>query len=289
MKLAILFPIILNVYMTSGQNINIGCIYGNFQLRYTCMITIFNPDGFNNFTHISGQHLPGMTDTTVEPIFGERGSVTLNFPSAICEIFRNLRVIDLSNAEIQIIDEESFSNCWNLRQLFLNDNKISRLYERSFSQNIYLEILSFINNEIEDVPEKIFENQQQLIYIALPNNLVSDFADDTFKPLSSLQTLLIDSNLISKLKHNWFETLVNLRILVISGNPIDELPEHIFNPLTSLTNFLATNMNLTIFSSESFGNHRSLNWVHLQNNQITAFDEQFIDNTGVSVLNMTKM
>ncbi|CAG9801207.1 unnamed protein product [Chironomus riparius] len=62
-----------------------------------------------------------------------------------------------------------------------------------------------------------------------------------------------------------FSTLVNLELLYLSNN------------------------NLTIIHSDSFGIHKKLNDVLLDNNKIYAIDEKFFDNTAVETADMIDM
>lgn len=228
-----------------------------------------------------------MSNSNVMRIYGISRSATANIPSIICQTFTNVERIELTNARVERIGENSFNDCKNLSHLNLNDNIISSLHEKSFSENSNLWELQISNNLITDIPEDFFANQRRLNFLLMHNNLISDFSDDTFKTLTNLRELRIDFNQLSRLKHSWFLTLGNLQTLGISGNPIDELPTNILSQLRNLIIFFAGSMNLKVISSESFGLMPNLQVLHFQGNQINAFDEEVIDNTKVIALNMT--
>lgn len=223
-----------------GQDEMIQCRYYNQSSNvYTCDLTIYNPNGLNNFTVINGTHMTGKSNALVNRIYRDQIFVTPIVPSIICKQFTNLEGIYFYLAKIHKLDKYSFSDCKNLFYLYL------------------------YNNEITQIGEYTFSNCQNLIFVRLYNNKINQFAEKSFDGASKVQYLRLDNN------------------------PIQNFPKNIFKPLTSLIQLEAYSTNLTVLHSDSFGVHLKLTHLHLQKNQIDAFDERIIDKTAVNLIDMT--
>lgn len=292
MKAAMTLLVLLALSIASvvGQSPSIKCDYGfTSSNQYTCTMAIYNPSGLNNFSEINGTHVTGMTSSDVQRIFLDgMPRNTLNFPSIICQTFKNAFTIDFVAAGIERLDADSFSNCTQLLMLILLANRINRIDENVFINNHDLRHLEFRENRITELPENLFASQQRLTFLSLYGNNVSDFHDNTFKPLKNLEHLNLASTRVTKLKHSWFEPLENLREIYIFNNQIEEFPEGIFASLKNLWIISAFSMNLTVIHSDSFGHLPRFSHIILNNNNIYAFDERFVDNTVLSNLIMER-
>ena len=253
--------------------------------RYSCHLTINNPNGLNNFQKIDGEHLPGYSDSDVEWIHGVSGSNTANFPSIICQKFRNIGAMSLWSIGIQRIDDYSFVDCAILRYLDFLGNPISIVSERAFSRNLDLWQVFFRNNFLTTLPENIFEHNN-FTRIWLSNNLITDLPTNIFSLQKDLNELTIGNNPIENLKVEWFENLENLEYLGIHNTFISSMPTNIFSRLRNLYYINLDNNRLKTIHADSFGLMPRLLHVYFEYNQIDAIDENFIDNAAVYFLYM---
>jgi len=253
---------------------------------YTCVLTIQNPNGLNNFTGISGTHLTGKSNRDVQCITRSSGSNTTNIPSIICEKFKYVTRIYLQSIGIQIVDEYSFKSCKNLLYLSLAGNKITKFDEKSFSEKLELQTLHLNNNQLTTLPANVFANQQKLKELWLYGNRITDLPENIFHSLTNLTILDMDNNQIKNLSSEWFKNLQTLIFLYLNSNQIEELPKNVFSPLEKTTLITLRMNELKVIHSDSFGISPNLTDVYFENNQINAIDERFIDNIGLHWLDM---
>lgn len=264
------------------------CNYRNdINSAYTCDLTIKNPNGWNNFSEISGAHMIGQNNDDTLHIYRFAGSNTPNVPSIICKTFQYATLINLQQTEMKFIDKDSFKGCSKVSTLNLKDNKITKIDESSFVTNFELEILFLQNNQLTTLPENIFMNQQNLISLHLYGNEINDLPENIFNSLTNLEELDIGHNQIQNLKVKWFENLYELNLLLLDTNHIEELPKNIFSSLKALEIIWINNNRLKVIHADSIGFLTNLTDVYLSNNEINAINEEFIANTGVQRLDMS--
>lgn len=263
-----------------GQTGSISCTYSNSG-NYTCALAINNPNGFNNFSYINGTHLTGLNDDNVLHV-RTTSTISTNVPSIICEKFKSLQSISLNRLQINKIDEYSFKECQNILYISLSFNKISVVDEKAFNNNLILRELWLYNNLIANLSVNVFLNLHNLKHLRININNITDLPANIFKPLKTLDSIAINKNKISKLRMEWFEDMKILRALWIGENFIEKFQKNIFAPLKNLLWFYSETNKLSVIQADSFGTHPNLKIISFANNQITAIDEQFIDNTGVT-------
>jgi len=147
-------------------------------------------------------------------------------------------------------------------------------------------IIELGSTSVKSIDENSFRNCIQLEFLHLFINTISEIEENSFLQNSKLINLSFQINQIKELPANIFKSLINLNQFTVSTNQISNLSPKLFEPLQKLTNLLLDSNNLTIIHSDSFGVLPLLKQVHLQNNKINAIDEKFIDNTGVTYLDM---
>ncbi|XP_070489905.1 leucine-rich repeat-containing protein 15-like [Chironomus tepperi] len=249
-------------YLEMGdQSTTIDCTYAVTEYGYTCRASIYNPDGFNNFTTISGAHLSGYDDSNVQAIVGLR-TVTTNIPKIFCDKFTNVETIFYIQLGIRSVGPESFWNCSRLLDL-----------------NIWI-------NQIEAIDFFTFLYSPQLRRLDMRQNRIANFSRILLWPLSELKTLILEQNDLTTLNPDWFLRHWNLTYLNLQYNRIAELPRGVFGNMTALEQLIINNNRLTVIHSNSFGSHPVLTNTSFANNQINAIDERFIDNTGITNIDM---
>lgn len=288
MKAELIVSVLIFIIRNQGSYSQaLSCNYhNNSGFGYICELTIYNPNGFNNFTEINGTHLTGMTDSNVRFISSTWESDSINIPSIICEIFKNVTRIELISMGIKKIDEYSFKSCRNLIFLNLKENWISTIDEKSFSENTVLQTLYLLHNQLTSLPENLFSNQQNLQILWFDNNQISNPPKNVFDPLINLLELDWRRNQVKNITIEWFVKLENLKRLLLYSNEIEELPMNSFSSLKNL-NFLGLDSNnIKIIHADSFGILPKLKGISFNDNLINAVDEKFIDNTGITYIYM---
>ena len=257
-----IFPLIFILLVKSivGQN-SISCVYTETVNGYTCQATIYNQNGLDSFTSISGYHNVGKGDADVRSIVSS-GPTSPNIPRIFCDKFENVESIYFLLFNIQRIDTDSLRNCKNLTTLDLHMNQITNIDQLAFVGTLNLTRLDLHQNKIATLPS--------IVFWALRN----------------LNTLNLEGNQLATLDTNWFYMLPSLRYLHMQNNQIEELPDGMFEHLTNLFHVNLDNNKLQIIHADSFGRLPTLTIASFQNNQIDAIDERFVDSTGVTGLDL---
>lgn len=194
-----IFLFLLFLVINSQRSIcqEVHCFYSNDNsFGYSCRLRIQNPNGFNNFTVITGIHLSGMRNEDVRYITRSSGSTT-NIPSIICETFQKVERIEMHFFEIKLISDNSFENCKELNFLDFLTNNISIIDENSFIRNTKLEFLSFQLNQINELPSKLFEPMNKLEILGLISNNLTVIHSDSFGVLPILRIVYLQNNQVN--------------------------------------------------------------------------------------------
>ena len=135
MKFVIILLFVIKLNTIYSQNGAIRCNYFMSEHGYACNLHINNPNGWNNFTEITGVHMTNMGNADVRNIVRLSSSSTTNIPSIICDTFPFTTRMDLRVIRIERIDEYSFKSCKNLSYLEFFSNRIAHIDEFAFSTN----------------------------------------------------------------------------------------------------------------------------------------------------------
>lgn len=305
MKISIIYLVVLINYLqrsVTSQSVANCEYYNNKDNGYTCKLSVRE---YESLTHISGQHLREKSDDDIRRVIPVEGSILRNYPSFICEQFKNVERLRLSHTFIETIDETSFKKCEKLNDLNLQANKISELKENVFVENRKLTYLSVAANSLRSIPKKVFVSQLQLAELDLSGNVIEMLPDgvfDTlenlneldmqknklttlppgiFRNLKNLEILDLGRNQLTVLNTKWFESTTALTDLYMNRNKILELPPNVFTHLTKLEHLWIQDNKLTTIHSHSFSSHPQLDSFLFTNNKVRAIDEKIIDNTSV--------
>lgn len=293
-------------YMTSAQLLY--CTFRNdYFYGYTCDIHITNPSGNYSFSRILGTHWNNKTNEDVKYIRRTDDSNTTNVPYIICETFQNatrfdmyamrltklnenafwecksLQYLDLSNNQIVEILPSHFESLVNLEILILSYNNISKIDAKAFSSLTNLKTLRLNNNKIIKISE-IFEPLENLTNLYSYNNQIEEVSPKIFSALVNLEVLDLSNNNILKIYEDSFESQKKLKEIYLYSNQIEELPRNFLNSSKQLIRIYLNHNKLKIV--HSFGLLPKLVTVLLNNNQIDAFDQDLIDDSSVTILDM---
>jgi Leucine-rich repeat (LRR) protein len=197
----------------------------------------------------------------------------------------------------------TFSNSPNLGVAILPFNNIrsisSTAFEGSRLVNLDLEF-----NELNQIDYAWFTPIQETIRVfRINNNRLNNLNIDSFIRLWNLRELYLNNNPLGSLRYRIFEPMVNLEILQLAGcglteldpnywqrnpmivnleldnNNLRDLPVGVFNN-TRLVHLGLTGNQLSAIDIMSFGSSlNTLRSLHIDRNNIQAFDETLIDNS----------
>lgn len=239
-----------------AQEPSLSCHYWNWSGGYFCQLEINNPDGYNNFTEIGGNHLEGFSNADVNEIRRAHTSSTANIPRIICDTFPNIQFFSLINYGITGIDDSAFSGCSSITDLVLHSNRI------------------------DSISENAFVNLGQLVLLNLRSNpQLVEIDDNVFRGLESLRDLDLANCGISELNSNVFQGLTNLNRLQLDFNDIEDVPEGAFASIHNLRYLHMWNNRLRTLRRDSFGTLTELRTLNLQGNFVNALDRAIIDDT----------
>ena len=274
-----IFIIFLVISSTIGQEIN--CEYEdtsdfgdeNNKKTFTCRLRINNPNGFDDFERMPGNH-----DDDVNAIEKSVGLTSI-IPSILCKQFKNLEILSLAEKEIEIVNRKALENCRNLGAIYLSSNKIREIHRDAFEGPRGLRFLDLEQNHLEIIPDGIFRGLPSLEWLSLSNNPFHELPEDIFKSLSSLQYLYLSNCDILDIKLGWFASTPRILYLDMSNNKIDELPPAVFGSLTELRHLIMSNNQLTVLDLNAFGTAslKNLKSLTFNGNLIEAVDPDIFD------------
>lgn len=227
MNLKIAFILLLFTVIQS-HSASISCKYFNLGgSGYNCELSISNPGGFNNFTGISGDHIFGFSDQDVVFVNATFGT-SANIPSIICEKFRNLQRIRVSDIGVNRIDD-SLRSCRNLRTLSLWLKNVTKIHQDALLMNSQLLQLGISGIRISRLPENFFRSQIFLRSLELSSTDIEELQPGLFAPLRNLVSLLIFRGRLTTIRSESFGLLPNLKTLWFGDNQINAIDEKFVN------------------------------------------------------------
>jgi len=279
MKLFFILSSLLSV--TVAQTIS--CRYVNYGSVYGCELTISNPNNFNSFTQITGNHLSGYSNARVGHL-ARVGGITSNTPRIICDTFPNLVQVDLHNTGMLEVDDNAFRGCSLITQLDLWENRISSISVNAFATLRNVQFLNLEKNALSTLPANVFANQQNLQMLYLSQNLFADFPVGIFRPLGNILNLGLGFSNLVEINTQWFGNNTRLVDLHVGGNRIRLTPQS-FVGLDSLRYLNLGNNGLTTIPAGTFANLRNLRDLDIYYNAFTELvADQFTGLTNLAYL-----
>jgi len=246
------------------------------EYRCDCLFISFK-QSFRNSTELSTPHLPNKTDDDVVSIKIKHGSIFQEFPSMICDKFKNLKFIFMSRVLIGLISERTFEKCTNLEQLIFYVVYGDDVNEKIFKNNAKLSSVKVMSASLKTISKNVFAAVNQTL-IDLNLHIISDsfkFPPEFANSLIKLRTLELQIRNLVELPQNFFENLENLENLQLINCNIQDLPRSIFKPLKNLQTLDLSTNKLTTIHADSFGSHPHLMVADFSGNHIVSFDPEF--------------
>lgn len=232
--LAIILSMICAAY---GQNEFLSCTYQiDETYGYTCVLSIRNLNGVNNFTEILGTHLGNYSDIDVTRVFSHANrSITTNIPSIICRTFYKTKFLFLRELGIEVVGINALSGCENLVELQIINNFINDLPEGIFKGFSALKLLNLGSNRINQLRPQWFASMRNLQDLRLGSNNIRELPPNVFVPLRSVERIELQNNLIRAIHSDSFGVLIKFSTLTIQNNSVQAIDER-FIDNTDITN-----------------------------------------------------
>lgn len=106
--------------------------------NYVCDVTDVTFLTFRDKFTFTGNHLEGMSNSDVT-VLRIRGGNISRIPPSIFTIFSGLDSLSINNAQLSVIDVNTFEQCGIVRLMDLSGNRIRRLTQRSFENCFHIE------------------------------------------------------------------------------------------------------------------------------------------------------
>jgi Leucine-rich repeat (LRR) protein len=225
---------------------------------------------------------------------------------------RHIKILDLSNNKMAVIEEDAMTVLENLIFLYLGSNEIVSLNQDVFRINRRLEFLKLDKNildlpvnrpfldipslksldmsscNIKSLPEKTFVSLPSLEELRLVHNRIKNLDPKVFVPLKSLKSLYLSGNLLRTLQKDMFVMMKELVILDLSNNKLQVLHPQVFTFLGNVDLLeLSSNM-LETLEVGVFTPLTSLKRLHLHKNMLNNLNGMhFSELNHVAVLDIS--
>lgn len=220
---------------------NISCNYAIVSSRYTCNMIVNNPNGFDGFPHISGEHLEGRSNNDVIDIKVTSGTSPI-IPQIICQQFQALRrfVIGDSQIGVRTISENSFKDCPWLDVITVV-SPVTTIHLNAFQNNLRLVNIQFNSIQMATLPSKLLRTNSISAFHCISCLWLSDLPLNFFGQNSRMSVISTMGTNFRILRPEWHQNLPNLWIAWYTDNFVTELPRNLFNSPDLLSiNFTST-------------------------------------------------
>lgn len=213
--------------LTYSQNEVVSCNYlVDEEFGYTCVMSIRNLNGVNNFTEILGTHVVNHSDEKVMRVFSHANrSITTNVPSIICATFNNSKRLHLRDLGIRILDEHALRGCERLVELEMPNNNITNLPANVFKDFTEMRFINFASNQITQLRPELFTSMINLEVLRLNTNFISELPRGIFIPVRNLQSLELNNNRLRAIHSDSFGVLPKFHLLLVASNFIQAIDE----------------------------------------------------------------
>ena len=194
----------------------------------------FNFNLFDNLcNHLEYIHIScsNFEDIFIEELFYGRNFPYLTTLYIVCSLeniilekksfagtLQKLKIYNSNN--LQIVDNDLFSNFIELQELDLSYNCIEFIDKYLFSNLINLKKLDLVGNQIKSIEENSFSNLHNLEYLDLSHNRLRSLSAKSFAGLDNLKELNLCCNKLVKFDVDIFDNIGKFVKIYLNGNPI---------------------------------------------------------------------
>ncbi|KAL7015051.1 hypothetical protein ACKWTF_016263 [Chironomus riparius] len=243
--------------------------------EYSCEMDITNPFG-NDFSTVSGEHLADREDSDVISVIAMFQS-TRNIPPVICRQFTALRDLVAMSSFVEVLSQQSFSECRALERLDLSYNEIATVDDNTFVNSPLLRELNLANNRITRLNSNSFAGTRIRV-LTLSNNRLFEFSPEWDRPIeNTLEELDLYRNYIQQIESTTFSNLRALRNLDLNNNFIIGIADNAFSNLTTLTRLTLAGCNIRQLNPAWFAGLSNLIHLSIASNELTNFPVNIFD------------
>ncbi|XP_011668842.2 insulin-like growth factor-binding protein complex acid labile subunit [Strongylocentrotus purpuratus] len=184
----------------------------------------------------------------------------------------DITVLDLTQNQLNKLDNTSFTSLPHLRYLYLQSNNMSTIESGAFQSLPELYLISLLNNNFTSLPTNIFSKNQKLQIVDLTANQFVSFPGNALDSVSSLTQLRFDENFLSRLNFTGWRSR-NMTSFVLNDNRFSSFHEDDFLPLkeTRIDQISFTKNNLTSLQNGLFQHLEGVREMSLTSNHIHNF------------------
>ncbi|XP_055309419.1 protein artichoke-like, partial [Sitodiplosis mosellana] len=196
-------------------------------------------------------------------------------PDTLFERFRNVRVFDLSNLGLELLNTNGFDQ---LTELYVSQNELAKIPADTFAgANKLIEVdLSF--NKIIELNENAFVIENKVETLNLAHNDMQVIPVNTFHRLIKLKRLLFSHNQIEAIPSLLFLRSEHLIEIDFSFNKIGEIDEFAFDGDFHLEKMNLSHNQLHSLTPEVMASHINLKKFDVSFNQITVLNPESLKN-----------
>ncbi|KAK6631872.1 hypothetical protein RUM43_013938 [Polyplax serrata] len=187
----------------------------------------------------------------------------------------SLRVLNVSNNNLESLPEGLFVSCRELREVYLQNNKLTELSSGIFHRLEQLLVLDLSGNKLTSnhIDDGTFLGLIRLIVLNLSHNSLSRIGAKTFKDLFFLQILDLRNNSLQHVEENAFLPLYNLHTLNLAENRLHNIDSHLFNGLYVLSKLTLSRNKIVSIDQQAFRNCSDLKELDLSSNSLAEVPE----------------
>jgi Leucine-rich repeat (LRR) protein len=191
----------------------------------------------------------------------------------------NLVTLNLSNNNIEIVDNDAFKGLCRLEELILSKNKLSKLAINTFNGLSKLKTLDISFNRIEFLNKNTFTGLTSLKILIVSWNSLCVVTSKLFGGLPSLENLNLSCNQVLYISKYAFASLKKIKILNLSSNFISKILPNQFQNLESLEDLYLNDNEIQTINQASFENLSALKQFSVVINNINKFDFRHLKNS----------
>lgn len=200
--------------------------------------------------------------------------------------------LDLSSANLTIIDTSLLFQSMTLHELILKNNKLERI-DKNHLKLPNLKKLDLSFNKLEFIDKESFKDLKTLEYLNVANNRFTTFEKLAFHHLSNLNEIILNYNDLGPclerdnlFDRSGFGLTQKIQSISISGVNMSTVPDNFFIDAYDLRKLIISNNNLTDVFEIPF----TLEYLDLSDNPITEISvEDFTNVRGLKVLKLNNL
>ncbi|CAG9801219.1 unnamed protein product [Chironomus riparius] len=230
-----------------------------------------------NIETLNPEWFAPLVNLEVLTVYGNNITV---WPEAALSNLRSLRAFEISRNPIgNNLPANAFRDLSNLEELFMANIGITEINPAWFQPLGNLEALFIYSNSFISISEGAFDGLRNLLVIDIGANHLTESAipGNLFRNMPNLLWLICDYNLIQTINPEWFQGLTELIVLDFNFNHINELQEGVFAAFRAILEIDLWGSNLKTVNRNAFGNIQNLTYFDLDDNNINAVDERFLN------------